>query len=262
MTVSWALLILAAGQSMTPSHELPRALEGVNVEQRIDHPLPLDVEMRDAAGDTVRLGNAFGETPVILAPVYYECPMLCPTVLQGLTKALRVMDLELGEDYRIVTFSIDPGETAIQAREQKAHYLGRLGGDTPEGGWWFLTGERQSIQALTEAIGFQYTYDAETELFNHAAAVVVATPEGKLFRYFYGIEPSPRDLKWALVEASENKVGSLVDQVLLYCFHYDPRTGRYGVVILNVIRLLGALTVVGIASFILLALWRERRATA
>jgi len=249
----------AESSSITPADQLPAALQGVTIEQKLDEAVPLDIEFRDEHGRSVRLGDYFGQKPVVLALVYYECPMLCGMELNGLLRAARVLSLDIGKDYEVVTVSFDPDETPELAAAKKREYVGKYNRPEAETSWHFLTGGQKSIERLTEAVGFRYTYDPETDLFNHASGIMVLTPEGRLSHYFYGVEYPPRDLRLGLIEASQNKIGSPVDQVLLYCFHYDPVTGKYGLVIMNVIRLAGVATVLALGAFMLLMLRRERR---
>jgi protein SCO1/2 len=237
--------------------QLPEALKGVGIDQRLGASLPLSVGLRDEEGREVQLGDYFGGRPVILALVYYECPMLCTLELNGLLKAIRVLPLTLGDDYQIVTVSFDPGETPELARKKREEYLSQYKHPGAERGWHFLTGDAESIRQVTEAAGFQYTYDPKTDLFAHGSAIMVATPEGKLSRYYYGIEYSPRDLRLGLVEASRNEIGSFVDQVLLFCFHYDPVQGKYSLAILNTLRAAGVVTVLAIVTFLWIMLRRE-----
>jgi protein SCO1/2 len=244
------------------SAQLPKALEGVGIDQRLNEMAPLDLEFLDEHGARVRLGDYFGEKPVILALVYYECPMLCTLELNGLLRALRVLPLDLGADFEIVTVSFDPGETPELAAKKKMEYAAQYGRAGGEEAWHFLTGSQASIEALTRAVGFRYKYNPETDLFNHASAIVVLTPEGRLSKYFYGIEYSARDLRLGLVEASAGRIGSPVDEILLYCFHYDPETGKYGVAIMNVLRLAGVATVIALGGFVVLMLRRDRRRKA
>ena len=236
----------------------PPALQGVGIEQRLNEQLPLDLSFRDEDGKNVKLGDYFVEKPVILAPVYYECPMLCTLTLNGLVRAMRGMSLNDGKDYTVVTVSINPRETPALAAAKKKEYLAhyaRAGGDV---GWHFLTGNQSSIQQLTRAVGFHYNYDAASGQYAHAAGLIVLTPHGTIARYFYGVEYSPRDMRLALVEASANKVGSPVDAILLFCFHYDPLTGKYGLVIARVLQLAGAGTVLALGTFMGVMLRRER----
>jgi len=253
-----AFLAGVNGAGVVRAQSVNQVLEEVKFEQRINQPLPRELEFRDEAGRTVQLGNYFGKRPVILALVYYECPMLCTFVLNGLTKALKPLSFDPGRQFDVVVVSFNPAETPALAAEKKALYLREYARPRTAGGWHFLTGDADAIAALTKAAGFHYLYDAASKQYAHASGVIVVTPEGKLFRYFYGIEYAPRDLRLALVEASANKLGTVVDQVLLFCFHYDPQTGKYGVLITNVIRLAGTGTVLALVVFILAALRRER----
>jgi protein SCO1 len=244
-----------------PAQELPAALTGVGFDQRLGEALPLDLTFIAEDEREVSLGGYFGAKPVILTFVYYECPMLCTLVLNGLTSALKAVPFTAGEDYAIVTVSIDPGETPALARAKKASYVREL--PRPEiaaQGWHFLTGDTTAIATLTRAAGFRYRYDAERDDFAHASGILVLTPEGTISRVLYGIEYAPKDLRLALVEASAGKIGTFVDQVLLFCFHYDPAAGKYGTAIMRLIRTGGLLAVLVIAIFVLASLRRERRA--
>ncbi len=224
--------------------EKPAILKDIGIDQRLNEQLPLDLPLRDEAGRPVLLGNYFGRRPVILALVYYNCPMLCTQVLNGLVGALNVMSLDAGTDFEVVAVSFDARETPAMAAAKKDAYLGRYKRPNAAGGWHFLTGDAAAIERLTKAAGFRFRYDKERDQFAHASAVMVATPDGRLARYFYGIEYAPRDLRLGLVEASAGRVGTPVDQILLYCFHYDPASGKYGPVIVNIIRLAGLATLV------------------
>lgn len=235
-------------------------IQQVRFEQKVNQPLPLQLAFRDEAGRLVQLGEYFGRRPVVLALVYYECPMLCTYILNGLVKSLRPLKFEPGREFDVVVVSFSPTETPALASEKKAAYLKEYGRGHTARGWHFLTGEEPAIRSLTETVGFRYLYDPKTGQYAHASGLLVATPEGKLFRYFYGIEYAPRDLRLALVEASSNGIGSAVDQVLLFCFHYDPRTGKYGVLITRVIRLAGTTTALALGIFIAVMLRRDRRA--
>lgn len=250
-----------AAESSLPAGALPPALNEVGLDQKLGDKIPLDAEFRDESGEAVRLGDFFGRKPVILALVYYECPMLCSLELRGIEKALRAMTLNLGADFDVVTVSFDPGETPVLAAEQKKKYVSGYGRDGAEAGWHFLTGGEEPIRRLAESVGFRYIYDSKTDQFTHVSGIMVITPGGNISRYFYGVDYSARDLRLGLVEASENRIGNLVDQVLLYCFHYDPLQGKYNLVIMNTLRVFGGLTVLLIAGFVVLMLRRERRAT-
>jgi len=238
----------------------PPALREVDIDQRLGEPLPLDLVFRDEEGRQVRLGEYFGKKPVILTLVYYECPMLCTLVLNGLVSALDVLTFDAGRQFEIVTVSIDPGETPELAARKKKEYLERYGRETARQGWHFLTGDEAAIRDLARAAGFRYTYDPATGLFAHGSAIMVATPEGKLARYFYGVQYAPRDLRFAIIEASENRIGSVVDHVLLFCYKYDPATGKYGAAVLNIVRAGGVLTILCLGTYLLVMWRREARA--
>jgi protein SCO1 len=237
----------------TPSSPtgLPPALENVGIDQKLDSQLPLDLLFTDENGAQVRLGDYFGKKPVIVSLVYYDCPMLCNQVLNGMISAFRVMAFQPGEEFDVVTVSFDAREKAAQAAAKKKTYIDYLPAASrakAATGWHFLTGDETNIKRLTEAIGFRYRYDSVTNQFAHASAIYVTTPQGKLARYFYGIEYAPKELRLGLVEASENKIGTAMDQLMLYCYHYDPATGKYGAAVINLIRLGGVLTLIGIAA--------------
>jgi protein SCO1/2 len=245
----------------TPAGSSPTAdlLRDVGIEQHLDTQLPLDALFRDETGREVKLGDYFGEQPVVVALVYYRCPMLCTQVLNGFLKSSQAVPLEIGRDYQVVTVSFDPRETPELAAEKKASYVRAYRRDGAAQGWHFLTGDRQSIDRLTAAIGFHYRFDPKSDQFAHASGIALATPGGRLSRYFYGIEYSPDDLRLGLVESSSGRIGSLVDQVLLLCFHYDPLTGKYGLVIADALRMAGVLTVLLLGSFLVVMYRRERR---
>jgi protein SCO1 len=238
-----------------PASEKPPMLRDVGIDQRLDQPVPLDLAFRDEEGRNVRLGDYFGDRPVVVALVYYECPMLCTQVLNGLVSALGVVSLDPGRDFDVVAVSFDPREGPELARAKKQAYLERYGRPETAAGWHFLTGTPDSIGRLTKAVGFRYTFDKDQNQFAHAAAIAIATPEGMISRYFYGIEYPPRDLRLGIVEASAGRVGSLADQMLLFCYHYDPSTGRYNFIALTLVRIGGLLTVGAFGVF----LWLERR---
>lgn len=230
---------------------LPTALKDVGIDQKLNAQLPLDLVFQNEQGQQVKLGDYFGKKPVVISLVYYDCPMLCNQVLNGMVSAFKVMAFAPGQEFDVVTVSFDTRETSAQAATKKRTYVGylpeakRAGANT---GWHFLTGDEKNVRALTDAIGFRYHYDNVTNQFAHASAIYVATPEGKLARYFYGIEYAPRDVRLGLIEAAENKIGSPMDQILLYCYHYDPATGKYGAAVINLIRLGGVLTLIAVAG--------------
>jgi protein SCO1/2 len=236
----------------------PAVLREIGIDQRPDRQVPLDLVFRDETGKSVRLGDYFGEKPVLLSLVYYECPMLCTLVLNGLLRSLRALAFDVGKQFNVVTVSVDPGETPSLAAAKKAEYIQKYSREGAEKGWHFLTGEEDSIQALADAVGFRYVYQPDRDEYAHASGIMILTPQGKLARYFYGIEYSTRDVRLALVEASANKIGSPVDQLLLYCYHYDPVTGKYGLLIMNTIRLAGLATVLALGVFMFVMFRRDR----
>jgi protein SCO1/2 len=240
-----------------PSNVVPGVLGKVGFEQRLNQQLPLDLPFKNEAGATVKLGDYFGRKPVVLAFVYYECPMLCTQVLNGLESALRVIHESIGREFDVVTVSFDPRETPVLAAGKKKAYLDRYQRPSAEQGWHFLTGDEASIAALTKAAGFSYVYDEDTRQFAHASGIVVATPAGKLSRYFFGIDYSPRDVKFALIESSSGKIGSLAERLLLYCYHYDPATGNYGFMAMRAVRIGGAVTLVALFGFMFVSIRRE-----
>ena len=265
----WALAWLAAflfaglplhAQMASGPDTRPPILREVGIDQKLGEQVPLDLGFRDEQGNTVKLGQYFGQKPVVLALVYYQCPMLCTQVLNGLTSALKVLKFDAGNEFEIVTVSFDARETPAMAAAKKENYLARYGRPQAAAGWHFLTGEQASIDALTKSVGFRYAWDERGNQFAHASAIMVLTPEGKLAQYYYGIEYSPKDLRLGLVEASQNKIGNFVDKVLLYCFHYDPATGKYGVMIMNVLRLSAVATVLVLGGFMFLMFRRDLRA--
>ncbi|HKQ99184.1 MAG TPA: SCO family protein [Pyrinomonadaceae bacterium] len=232
---------------------LPPALREVKIEQRLNEQIPLDLQFRDETGRTVRLGEYFNQSkPVILSLVFYKCPMLCNQILTGLMAGLRTQSFTVGREFDVLTVSFDPRETPEIAAEKKQDFVGRYNRPGAEKGWHFLVGDQENIRRLTDAVGFHYNYDEKTNQFAHASGIMILTPGGRLSRYFYGIEYFPRDLRLGLVEASDNRIGSAVDQLLLYCYHYDPATGRYGPIVMNIMRLGGVATILGIGALILI----------
>lgn len=251
---SWFIgSVLAAALAATGSAQqygLPAMVRGVGIDQNLNAQIPLELTFKDESGQIVRLGQYFRQKPVVLALVYYECPMLCDMVLNGLTHSMEQISLNLGADFDVVTVSFNPHETWQLAASKKANYVEKYQRKGAAEGWHFLTGEEANIQKLAETAGFHYKYDPITKQYAHAAGIMVLTPDGKIARYFYGIEYKPRDFRLGLVEASERKIGSPVDAVLLFCFHYDPMTGKYGLIISNVTRILGSTTVVALGALL------------
>lgn len=239
--------------------EQKKILDQVSVEQKLNTQVPLNLTFRDEAGKTVKLGDYFGKRPVILVLAYYECPMLCTVVLNELTRSLNALDYTIGKEFEVITVSISPTETPELARKKKQNYLSEYRKPGGKAGWHFLVGDEKNIKALANAVGFQYTYDPRTKQYAHPAVIMILTPQGKLARYLMGIEFSARDLKFALTEASEGKIGNPVMSAFLYCFQYDPSTGKYGLVILRAVQLAGIITVLSLASLIGGALLLERR---
>lgn len=241
----------ARPESGNPSTGLPTALRDIRIEQKLDQQLPLDLVFRDENGQPVKLGQYFGQKPVVLSFVYYDCPMLCTQVLNAMVTSFRVLPFQIGKEFDVVTVSFDPRETNTLATAKKQVYMKYLPERMREGannGWHFLTGDQENIAKLTEAAGFHYRYDEATKQFAHASGIMMTTPQGKLSRYFYGVDYPARDLRLGLIESSENKIGSPVEQLLLYCYHYDPATGKYGVAIMKVMRIAGVATLLGIVA--------------
>jgi len=248
----------ARGQTVN-ANQKPKLLEDVGIDQRLNEQIPLDLVFRDESDRPVRLREYLGKKPVVLAMVYYECPMLCTEVLNGLLASLKNMQLDVGKQFNVVTVSFNPREKPALAANKKRVYVGLYGRRGADEGWHFLTGDEPEIHKLARAVGFHFAYDADTGQFAHAAAIMVLTPQGRISRYFFGIDYPSRDLRLSLVEASGEKIGSPVDAILLYCYHYDPTTGKYGLVIANALRIAGLVTVVSLGSFLLILFRYERR---
>jgi protein SCO1 len=241
-----------------PASSQPAPLRGVGITQRMNQQVPADLTFRDETGQTVRLGDYFGKKPIVLSLVYFNCPFLCTEVLNGELRALQGVSLKLGGDYEAVTVSFDPKDGPQDAALKNRLYTGMYGRRAAPGGWHFLTGSQDSIQALTSAVGFGYAYDAPTGQFAHATAIMILTPEGRVSRYFYGVQYPTRDVRLGLVEASEGRIGSPTDAALLFCFHYDPLTGKYGLVVANVIHIAGAVTMLVLGSFLFFMFRQEK----
>lgn len=254
-------LAVVAGRARAQEVKGPQAnlLKQVAFAQNLDAQLPLDTPLRDESGRDVRLGDYFGKRPVIVTFVYYECPMLCKLELADLVRNLKALTMSAGNEFEIVTVSIDPTETPAQARSKKAGYLKRYGRAGAEAGWHFLTGDEAAVRRLTGAAGFRYAYDPVSKQYAHAAGLLIATPRGRIARYLFGLDFPASALRWALIEASAGKIGSPVDKLLLMCFHYDPATGRYSFAIMSVVRLLGVATVLGLGTFMVVMFRRDRR---
>lgn len=258
LTLGATLLTVAAfGQRMTqgimspPANMRPPGLKNVGIEQHLNDQIPPELTFRDETGKAVRLADYFGKKPLILNLVYYQCPMLCGEVLSGLESALRVLKFDIGREFEVLTVSFDPKETPEMAAAKKAEFLKRYGRAGPADGWHFLTGSQASIDALTKAAGFDYEYDPKTGQFAHATAIMVLTPEGRIAQYYYGVEFAPKDLRLGLVQASQGKIGSIVDEVLLYCYHYNPDTGKYGAIISRILKIAAGATIFVLGTFLI-----------
>lgn len=239
----------------------PALLKNVGLDQKLNAQIPLDLTFTDENGNTVRLGQYFGSKPVILTLVYYTCPMLCTRILNDLDESLKQVPLNMGQDFNVVTVSIDPKDTTVMADSKHQLYTGIYGRQSGIHGWHFLTGKEPEIKALAAAVGFRYTYDPESKQFAHASGIMIATPQGKLSRYFYGITFRPIDLRLALDQASSGKIGSPVDAILLFCCEYDPATGKYGVIISHVIQLAGGVTLLLLGGLLFVLFRREHYGT-
>ncbi len=252
------------GQGMTkglmspPASVRPPYLTNVGIEQHLDGQVPSNLTFVDDTGRQVKLGDYFGKKPLILNLVYYTCPMLCSEVLAGLTGSMKLVKFDIGKEFEVLTVSFNPQETTQLAAQKKADYLKRYGRPGAAAGWHFLTGPPESINALTKAVGFQYQYDPAKNQYAHATAIMVLTPQGRISRYFYGVDFPPKDLRMGLVEASSGKIGNPVDQILLYCYHYDPAAGKYGAVVSNMLKVGGALTILFVGALIFILLRLER----
>jgi protein SCO1/2 len=248
----------AFGQGMTqgimspPANMRPPGLKNVGIEQHLNDQVPPDLVFRDETGRAVRLGDYFGRKPLILNLVYYQCPMLCGEILNGLESALRVLKFDVGKEFDVLTVSFDPEETPEIATAKKAEFLKRYGRPGAAEGWHFLTGTQSSITALTKAAGFDYEYDPKTGQFAHATAIMLLTPEGRISQYYYGVEFAPKDLRLGLIQASQDKIGNLVDEVLLYCYHYNPDTGKYSAIIGRILKIAAGTTILMLGTFLII----------
>jgi len=254
-----AWILTSCASFLTGQYARPTLTKGVNIEQRLNAPVPLDLVFHDEHGQMVPLRTYFGEKPVVLQLVYYKCSSLCPMSLRETVGSLRRIPLKAGTDYNVIAVSFDPNDTPAVALEKKAEYAKQFDRAGFDSGFHFLTGSQDSISRLTSAVGFRYRWDEQTRQFVHAGAIMVATPEGKLSRYFYGIQYAPADLRMALVEASQHKIGSPVDYVLLFCFHYDATQGKYTLVIVNLLKIAGSLTVLLLGGLIYLLMRSDKK---
>ena len=267
LSATWAALAgtlpLGAAAADEPAPATPKELaRQVSLQQRLGDQVPLDLKFRDSNGRTVALWELVHDRPVVLSLVYFRCPMLCTQVLNGLLKSSNSVPLQIGKDYDILSVSIDPLETPDQAADKKERYVSHYRRGGAEQGWHFLTGDEQSIKRLADAVGYHYVYDPRSQQYAHPSGVIVLTPDGRIARYFYGIEYPPRDLRLGLVESSAGKIGTAVDQILLLCFHYDPATGKYGLVISRVLQAAGTATATALGIFLWCMYRLEKRRIA
>jgi protein SCO1/2 len=246
----------------SPANQKPTILDKADIEQHLNQQIPLDLNFVDENGQPVKLRQYFGQKPVIISMVYFTCPMLCSEVLTGLTGTLvSISRFNVGREFDVLTVSFDPRDTPQAALQNKTRYLKRYRRAGSEQGWHFLTGKQEQIQALAQALGFRYTWDEQNKQYAHGTGIMLLTPDGHISQYYYGIEFTPRDLEFGLIESSQGKIGTLVDKaLLLYCYHYDPRQGKYGVAIFNVLRISAAATILVVGGFLLIMFRRERGA--
>jgi len=254
-----ALTGVAAFSTSAQQLTTPPILDKVGITQNLNAQIPPDLVFRDEAGKSVRIGDFFGKKPIVLSLVYFDCPALCTEVLNGELRTMKAISLDLGKDFDAVTVSFEPKDTPALAKAKRDVYAGQYGRPGAADHWHFLTGDQQSVDAITNAVGFHYAYDSSIRQYAHAAAILVLTPNGRIDRYFYGVIYPARDVRLGLVEASEGKIGTLTDHALLYCYQYDPMTGKYGVVVMNVLRGAGGLTVLILGIFMTLMFLRERK---
>jgi protein SCO1 len=254
--VPLVLALASGGLRAAGGPNLPPDLSGIGIEQRLNAQIPLDMTFRDESGASVQLRSFFGSKPVVLAPVYYRCPMLCSQILSGVVAGLRPLSLKPGRDFDVVAISFDPADTPAEAMLKRTQYSHSYSSRAGVNGWHFLVGSQAAITPVMQAIGFHYRWDPVHKMFIHASGVMIATPEGRVARYLYGVEYEPKDLKLSLVEASHNRIGSAVDQILLFCYHYDPKTGKYGAVVLGSLKI-GAIFILIAMSVGLFFLWRR-----
>lgn len=251
--------VLLASSFLQAQYARPQITQGVGIEQKLNSPVPLDLIFHDETGQTVPLRTYFGEKPVIFSLVYFKCPSLCPMSLRETVSSLRRMPLQVGLDYNVLVVSFDPSDTPATAAEKKAEYAKMFGRAGFNSGWHFLTGSQESISRLTSAIGFDSRWDQATKQYIHASGIMVATPDGRMSRYFYGIDYAPADLRLALANAAQHKISRPVDFILQFCFHYDPTQGKYTLTIINILKVAGILTVLAIAALVYYLMRNDKR---
>jgi protein SCO1/2 len=254
-----AAIVLAAAPSRAQLNSMPPILREVSISQNLNGQVPADLVFRDENGNAVRLGDYFGTRPIVLSLVYFDCPALCTEVLNSQLRSMQAISLNLGKDFEAITVSFEPKDTPALAKAKRDVYAGEYGRPGAAQNWHFLTGEAQSINALTKSVGFHYAYDPAIKQYAHAAAIMLLTPDGRVDRYFYGVQYPPRNFRLGLVDASHGKIGTLTDQALLFCYQYDPETGKYGMVVMNVVRAGGALTLLVLGIFMFVMFRRDRR---
>jgi len=253
LVLGFAVPTLAQIVTEPKPERLPPQLGDVSIEQRLNQQVPLDLKFRDETGATVQLGQFFSTgRPVVLSLVYFDCPMLCSQVLESLAHALRLVKFDAGQQFEVITVSFDPRDTPQGAATAKQKYLAMYAHPGAERGWHFLTGDQASIASLANAVGFHYRWDSRTQQFAHAAGIMLATPDGRISQYYYGARFFPTDLRLGLIQASQDRIGSLADQVVLYCYHWDPHTGRYGVIVSRVLQISGAITLLTLGAVLIL----------
>jgi protein SCO1/2 len=256
--LSIAALTLLASPIFAQQPGPPPILREVSIAQRLNESIPPEITFRDENGKVVHLGDYFGTKPIVLSLVYFDCPALCTEVLNGELRTMKAITLDLGKDFDAITVSFEPKDTPERAKAKRDVYAGQYGRPGARENWHFLTGDQPSIDALTQAVGFHYAYDSASRQYAHAAAILVLTPHGRIARYFYGVQYPGRDVRLGLVEASEGKIGTPTDHALLYCYQYDPATGKYGLIVMNVVRAAGVLTVLVLGIFMFVMFRRER----
>jgi protein SCO1/2 len=256
---AWAQAAPKGELDQSPPNQTPSILEQVGIDQHLNQQIPLDLNFVDESGQPVQLRQYFGQKPVIITMVYYQCPMLCSQVLSGVTTTLNGMSsFNVGREFNLVTVSFDPRDTPQAALENKARYLKRYRRAGSDQGWHFLVGRKEQIDALAQALGFRYAWDPENQQYAHASGIMLLTPDGHIAQYYYGIEYAPRDIRLGIIEASKGKIGTMVDQVLLYCYHYDPTRGKYGAAIFNILRISALATVLVLGGLMFFMFRREK----
>ena len=254
-----AALAVAAMPVRAQQLAAPAILRQVSIAQNLNTRIPPEISFRDEAGNAVRLGDFYGRKPIVLSLVYFDCPALCTEVLNGELHTMKAMLIGLGKDYEAITVSFEPKDTPALARAKHDVYAGQVGSPGAAEHWHFLTGEQSSINALTQTVGFHYAYDSANRQYAHAAAIMVLTPDGRISRYFYGVQFPARDVRLGLVEASAGKIGTVADHAMLLCYQYDPETGKYGFVVMNIVRGGGILTLLALGMYMFVMFRRDRQ---